>query len=82
MHLCICTGTGALNLPQAQIAGISGTSTGANDEGLCDFACTRGYCPAPCSITNLTDPGPVSSGWTAFGDSYAAGSKYLAIFMR
>ena len=57
MQVCTCTGTGALHVPAGPNTTIVGKSTGANDYGLCNFACQRGYCPDPCTSGSVSIPG-------------------------
>lgn len=47
MHVCTCTETGYLNIPPPIISP-GAESKSSDDAGLCDFACSRGYCPQPC----------------------------------
>lgn len=45
---CTCTAQGALNEPPDQIGGSGAATTGEDPllyDALCDFACSRGYCP-------------------------------------
>ncbi|KAK4106016.1 carbohydrate-binding module family 24 protein [Parathielavia hyrcaniae] len=61
--VCQCTSQGPLNVPPQPLDGASGKPrTGLVDEGLCNFACSRGgYCP-PSTCQNTTKPaGPGGS---------------------
>ncbi|KAK4201509.1 hypothetical protein QBC40DRAFT_324193 [Triangularia verruculosa] len=61
LHVCQCTSQGPLNVPPEPLDGAgSKPLAGLVDEGLCNFACSRGdYCP-PSTCQNTTRPvGPV-----------------------
>ncbi|KAK4107593.1 carbohydrate-binding module family 24 protein [Canariomyces notabilis] len=56
-QVCQCTSQGPLNVPPDPLDGASGKPrAGLVDEGLCNFACSRGdYCP-PSTCQNTTSP--------------------------
>ncbi|KAK1561607.1 uncharacterized protein LY79DRAFT_645279 [Colletotrichum navitas] len=53
--VCRCLATGFLNLLEPNTTSSAGTLKGINDYGLCNYACTRVFCPAQTCYEN-TDP--------------------------
>jgi hypothetical protein len=76
INSCTCTATGALNVPKAPIAGLSGKGAKGKDplvyDGLCNFACSReDYCPDPCVFKDSSDDG---DGGSSGDGSHGGGS--------
>ncbi|EXF84119.1 hypothetical protein CFIO01_05622 [Colletotrichum fioriniae PJ7] len=56
LHVCRCTSEGGLIEPPAQIPGATGKPVGGfNDEKLCEFACSRTWCPDVCKSNEDKD---------------------------
>ncbi|KAK7447955.1 hypothetical protein Landi51_06758 [Colletotrichum acutatum] len=59
LHVCRCTLEGGLIEPPAQIPGATGKPVGDfNDEKLCEFACSRTWCPDVCKSNDDEETEP------------------------
>lgn len=69
---CTCTATGVLIVPPA-VTGGSGTAADGLDsflyDALCDFACSRGYCPdGVCTASDTSSSSSSQNGTSGSGD--------------